>query len=246
MEEKRGRDLFLPASIIIAAVLIAGSVIYSSGKKSEAPADGSPEVENDAGAVVRQPRPIDESDHIRGDKNARLIVVEYSDFECPFCKMFHETMKQAQEFYGADTLAWAYRQLPIASLHSRAEKESEASECAAELGGNDAFWAYADRIFELTPSNDGLDPALLPKIAEEVGLDKEKFELCLASGRHQNRIREDIKDAASIGARGTPNSVIVNQKGEALEVIPGVLPFISDMPGREGLKDFIDRALARL
>jgi protein-disulfide isomerase len=208
------RDVLLPASIIIAGVLVAGAVIWSVGKRAEGPvltaglnAPAGPDVvamrlpDRQAGAV-------DGSDHVRGARDANVTIVEYSDFECPYCKNFHETMKEILASYESD-VAWVYRQYPIAGLHTKAAKESEASECTAELGGNDAFWKFADRIFEVTPSNDGLDLATLPAIAEYAGIVLSAFESCMASGRHADAVAASVAEAEQLGIHGTPYAVFV-------------------------------------
>ena len=93
------------------------------------------------------PIPISGDDHIFGNKNADVIIVEYSDFECPFCQQFHPTLKQIVADYDGQ-VAWAYRHLPLESLgHVNAKPAAEASECVAELGGNDAFWQYTNLLF---------------------------------------------------------------------------------------------------
>jgi len=238
--EQKRRDYFLPASILIAALLISVSLVYSAGKRSgnggTASLTGGA---GDSGQAVQgfspeNIRPVTKEDHIWGNINAPIKIVEFSDLECPFCKRFHVTMKQIVAEYG-DQVAWVYRQLPLNSIHSKATKEAEASECAAELGGNDAFWAYIDKIFEVTPSNNGLNLALLPQIARDIGLDQNKFESCLESGVHLARIASDIEDAGNSGARGTPYSVIIAPNGEKY-TIPGALPF-------EQVKLLIDQAL---
>lgn len=114
---------------------------------------------------------ITQNDHIRGSVDSPVKIVEYSDLECPFCKRHHDTMKEVINKYGEDKVAWIYRHLPLASLHSKAPKEAEATECAAELGGNDGFWKLTDKIFEVTPANNGLDLEILPSLAYEVGLE---------------------------------------------------------------------------
>jgi protein-disulfide isomerase len=93
--------------------------------------------------------PIDASkDHIRGNENAQVAVIEYSDFQCPYCARVHPTIKQVLDTYG-DKVMWVYRQFPLpATLHPLARNAAEVSECVAELGGNDAFWQYADLVFE--------------------------------------------------------------------------------------------------
>jgi protein-disulfide isomerase len=185
-------------------------------------------------------KPVDEKDHIVGDPNATVKVIEFSDFECPFCKGFHTTMKKLMEEYGKDgKVAWVYRHFPIDELHSKARKEAQAAECAGELGGNEAFWAYADRLFEVTPSNNRLDLALLPKIAEDTGLDRAKFESCLQGdergGKYAAHIEANRQDATASGGSGTPWSVVIGPKGKVL-AINGAQPY-------RAAKAIIDEAL---
>jgi protein-disulfide isomerase len=222
--------LSVPMAIIVAGILVAGAIYFSSVKptdtaqKNQLPETGSASLENI--------RAISNTDHIRGDINAPIKIVEYSDTECPFCQRFHITMKQIMEEYGKDgKVAWVYRHSPLykpnaqgQSLHSKAGKEAEALECANELGGNDKFWAYTDRIFEITPMNNGLDPAELPKIAEYVGLDVAKFNSCLSSGKYQKYVDEDLQNAIDTGGGGTPWSIIIAKDGKKYP-INGAQPY---------------------
>jgi protein-disulfide isomerase len=96
---------------------------------------------------ARNYRPVDQTDHITGSQNAKLTIIEFSDLECPYCKQVHPTIKQVMEKYSAD-VRWVYRHLPL-SIHPNALSAAVASECAAELGGNDAFWQFIDAIFAL-------------------------------------------------------------------------------------------------
>jgi protein-disulfide isomerase len=189
-----------------------------------------------AGAV----KPVAAEDHIRGNADAPVKVVEFSDFECPFCKGFHATMKQVMGEYEKDgRVAWVYRHFPIDELHPKARKEAQAAECANELGGNKAFWAYSDKLFEVTPSNNRLDLALLPRIAEEVGLDRAKFETCLEGdvrgGKYAARIEANVQDATASGGQGTPFTLVVTPKGQILP-INGAQPYAA-------VKAIIDTAL---
>src|SRR3989344_436551 len=99
--------------------------------------------------VTVQIKPVTSDDHIIGSLDAKIIIIEYSDLDCPFCKVFHNTMHQVIEKNGKD-VAWVYRHYPIPQLHPNAFKKAEETECAWEQKGNDAFWKYTDKLFEFT------------------------------------------------------------------------------------------------
>lgn len=213
MEVSKSSPLNVPMAIVVAGGLIAGAIFLRGNTSVTAPLEAK-----QPAAIVQPPalgtltlREIDETrDHIRGNPNAPVVFVEFSDTECPFCKRFHVTMQHVIDEYGkSGKVAWVYRQYPIPQLHSKAPKEAEALECAAELGGNAKFWEYADRIFAITPSNDGLDASALPRVATEIGLNETAFMDCLSSGRQQTRVQSDIADGTAAGVNGTPHSVVV-------------------------------------
>jgi protein-disulfide isomerase len=162
--------------------------------------------------------PVSARDHVRGPRDAPVKLIEFGDTECPLCKRFHPTLQRIVEDYRGQ-VAWVFRHYPIAEIHPRAPKEHEATECAAELGGEEAFWAYLDRIYAITPSNDKLDPAELPRIAQHVGLKRAPFEQCLGSGRYAARVAADVADALAAGAPGTPYTVVVAPNGKLYEVV---------------------------
>lgn len=235
----------VPLAIVAAGVLIAGAVIYSSGKNSTAPTVAGNNANN---AVANQQLPqedtasldqmaaISAKDHIRGNPDAPVKIVEYSDTECPFCKRFHDTMKQVMDEYGkSGKVAWVYRQFPLIQLHPKAPKEAEALECANEVGGSDKFWAYTDRLYEVTPSNNGLDSAELPKIAQYVGLNVNKFNTCLNSGKYAQHVEQDTQNAQATGGNGTPWSIVVAKNGKKYP-LSGAQPYAS-------VKALIEQAL---
>lgn len=231
------KNLMVPGAIIIAGILIAGAVVYSNGfeKKTAQIVPGDEPQENSTLKAAENIKPISKDDHILGDINAPVKIVEFSDLECPFCKRFHATMQQVIKEYDGK-VAWVYRHFPLDNLHSKARKEAEATECAAELGGNDAFWAYTDRLFEVTPSNNGLDLGDLSKIAGYISLDTEKFQKCLDSGKYKDHISDDLADATNSGGQGTPYSVVIAANGKK-SVIPGALPY-------EAVKEIVGKALS--
>lgn len=213
MEEQKN-FLTVPIAIVAAGIIIGGAIFLSRGgegkdifRDNKAPS-GAP---SETSEITL--RPVDASEHILGNPDADIVMVEYSDLECPFCKTFHSTMQVILDEYGKDgKVAWVYRHFPIDERHPKARKESEATECAGELGGNEKFWSFVQRIFAVTPSNNGLDLALLPKIAAEVGLDKTKFQSCLESGKYAEKIQADYGDGVSAGANGTPHTVLILKK----------------------------------
>lgn len=165
--------------------------------------------------------PVSKEDWIRGDKKAPISLIEFSDTECPFCKRFHTTMQQIVEEYDGK-VNWVYRHFPLTSLHSKAPREAEATECAGELAGNDGFWKYLDRLFEITPANNGLQDSQLFEIASYIGLNKNDFTECLESGRYASKVQDHTNQAQAAGGTGTPYSVIV--VGDKKLPLSGALP----------------------
>lgn len=232
----------IPGAIILAGVLIAGAVIYSSGNTTPKTAElgnaavGNTQPQPAGPGAIDSIKPITGEDHILGNPDAPVKIVEFSDLECPFCKRFHPTIQQVMDEYGKNgQVAWVYRHFPLDSIHPKARKEAEATECANELGGNQKFWAYLDRLFEVTPSNNGLDPAQLPAIAEYVGLNRTRFEQCLNSGKYAEHVADDLADATNSGGNGTPYSVVIAPNGKKF-AISGAQPYAS-------VKSVIDIAL---
>lgn len=158
-----------------------------------------------------------ESDHIYGNPDATVSLIEYSDFECPYCKRFHPTAKKLVDESGGE-INWVYRHFPLDFHNPGAQREAEASECAAELGGNDAFWAYTNAIYERTSSGgEGFPKEQLVPLAAEIGLDKAAFEECVESGRHEERVKEDLREGVRAGVNGTPGNILLNNEtGEAV------------------------------
>jgi len=168
--------------------------------------------------------PSADRDHIRGNPKAIISLIEYSDFECPYCKRFHETAKQLLAAHG-DELNWVWRHYPLNFHNPGTQSESEAAECAAELGGADAFWRYTDAIIARTTSGGkGFPSDQLTPLATELGLDSERFQQCLDSGRYADRVAEDLKEGASIGITGTPGNILLNNKTGEVRVLSGALP----------------------
>ncbi len=218
MDSKAHPLLTLPGAIIIAGALIAIAIIWV--KK---PVDTSATPKQNQATVSM--KAITSADHIFGNPSAPVKIVEYSDTACPFCKTFHPTIIKIMSDYGpSGNVAWVYRHFPLDKpmqggqiLHPNAGREAQALECAAALGGNDAFWKYTNRLYEITPSvtqatPDGLDQKELPKIATFAGLDAISFNECVSSDRFREKVEQQYLDGVNAGVSGTPTSVMVLTK----------------------------------
>ncbi|MDQ2915639.1 MAG: DsbA family protein [Pseudomonadota bacterium] len=188
--------------------------------------------ETDEKDRAKNARPIDmKQDHIRGNAAAEVSLIEYTDFECPFCKRFHNTPKPLLDRYGG-RVNWVVRNYPLPFHDPAARKEAIAAECVAHLGGNDAYWKYADSVFANTKSNGGGLPAdkSVEKLAEAVGIKTAALTQCMKDDATGKRVEQDIADGAAAGVSGTPTTVVRNNRTGASEAVVGALPATSLVP----------------
>jgi protein-disulfide isomerase len=209
--------LYIPAAIVFAGILMAFG-LYLAYSHAPHNATTLPTSSSNILAQANGMKPITTADHILGDPNAQVVIVEYSDTECPFCKDYFSSLQKLMNAYPSGQVAWVYRQFPIAAIHSRAPHEAEATECANELGGPDAFWKYLSELYSETGSNDTFDPAGLPVIAQKIGLNVDDFNTCLNSGKYTAQIAQDYNDGLAVGAQGTPYTILVTKDGTKLPI----------------------------
>lgn len=145
---------------------------------------------------------VTDQDHIRGNKDASVTIVEFSDFECPFCGRFAPTIEQAMTEYG-DRVRLVYKHFPLESIHPLARPAAEASECAAEQG---KFWEFHDMVF----ANQDLltNDYLTKQIPTALGLDAGRYNTCITSGKYSQRVDDDYQLGLTAGVRGTPHTLI--------------------------------------
>ena len=174
-------------------------------------------------------------DHIYGNPNAPVSLIEYSDFECPFCKRFHSTAKEIVDAYG-EKINWVYRHFPLGMHNPGAQKEAEASECVNELGGNEAFWKFANAVYARTQSNgNGFPLAQIVPLGKEIGVNENQLKECVDSGKYTARVLEDFNEGVQIGITGTPaNFLLRHDTGEVVMKV-GAQPFEAFKPEIERL-----------
>jgi len=159
---------------------------------------------------------------VLGNKDAKVTLVEFSDFQCPFCKsMFDESLPQIKKDY-IDTgkVKLAYRHFPLTSIHPNAQKAAEASECANDQG---KFWQYHDELFKNQTEWESLSPdKALEKFAEyagNIGIDSNKLSGCVSSGQFEDNVNKDLDEGSTAGVQGTPATYV---NGYLLE---GAVPY---------------------
>ncbi len=222
----------VPIAIVIAGGFIALAIYFGGRAPAATPAPVAPQPTQAPQPTIGDFRPVTEADHIRGPANAKVAIIEYSDLECPFCKRFHPTMLQLLKEYPND-VRWVYRHFPLEQLHKKAPAEANATECASEQG---KFWELTDKIYEVTPTNDGLDAATIPTLAKQVGVANiAQFEACITANKYKDRVDADAADARVAGGQGTPYSVLIGPNGLKAP-INGAQPY-------DVVKGMVDQAL---
>ncbi len=186
--------------------------------------DGDNDIADDGAAPIQVNEEIlTRNGQVKGNENAPITIVEYSDFQCSYCSRFHSTMNQIMSEY-PDDVRWIYKHFPLDSIHPIARKAAEASECAAD---QDAFWEYADELYSRQSI---LKESELTIIAQDIGLDTIEFSECLSSDKYRSKVSADQQDGSQNGVTGTPGSFL---NGRSLG---GAIPY-------EKLKNIIDGLL---
>lgn len=217
-------SLAIPVAIIVGFGLIAAAIFFSSGAGGTGGVTINTDPAPQPTAGPEAIEPVTEADHIRGNPNAPIVLVEYSDYDCPFCKNFHESMNRIMSEYGTDgKVAWVYRHFPLEQLHPNAPQISLASECVANLAGNDAFWAFSDLVFGERGTNEPTNLDRLEEFAVTAGAEAGAFNTCFSEGTYMSDVEADFNNGLAIGARGTPHTVVL--VGDQQGVINGAQPY---------------------
>lgn len=208
------------AAILIGAIIVGASLMGSAmylgdkldavrlklsdiGAVADRPS-GGPE-EEEAPTKVDMDKLVADDDPQRGPKNAKITIVEFSDYQCPFCERFYQqTLPELLRDYG-DKVRFAFKDFPL-PMHPEAQKAHESAHCAGDEG---KYWEMHDILFE---NRNSLDVDALKRYASKLGLNAAKFNQCLESGKYEKSVKEDMRVARTVGVNGTPTFFINGQR----------------------------------
>ncbi|MEI8361470.1 MAG: DsbA family protein [bacterium] len=216
-----GVTVGVAATAILTLILVGSGTLNAGSLNNDSSVSNIKPLNNKALAGLKASEKKDvkltKADHIRGNKNAKVTIIEYSDMQCPYCARFHETMRQIMLAYPND-VNWTFRHFPLESIHPYAKKAAEAAECA---GDQDKFWEYTDKLYD---NQGSISESYLGQVATELNLNIDKFNSCLATNKFAAKIDADAASGRSLGVQGTPGSFINGLS------VPGNLPFSSLEP----------------
>ncbi len=224
--------------IVLGSCLLSGKCALGSSSPAAQPLAAAQQplkAQPSLGEPAAGPIPdITTADHVRGDKNAPVTIVEFSDFQCPFCERFHPTMLKVMTDYKGK-VRWVFRHYPL-SFHPNAQPAAIASECAGQQG---KFWEFADAMFAGQSANLTSDSAtaetFYTKTATSLGLNTTKFDQCRKDPKELAAVQADEQGGVTAGVNGTPGSFVIAKNG-TVQPIRGALPY-------EAVKTMIDAAL---
>lgn len=223
-----------PVAIILAALLISVShIAYALIVSKTGPAKK---------LELFKGRPISATDLAVGKTNSDVVIVEYSDTECPFCAQFNPTMKKLQEEYKSK-VSFVYRYFPLTQIHPNAFDEARAAYCVGTIAGAEKRRSYIDEMFAYKTSKQNMT---LPKggresLAKNIGIDEKAFSACMQSTNSGDAVNADLQDGITSGVEGTPATFILIKNKNSYEVVS----LISGARPYEYFKAVVEEALAR-
>ena len=227
-------------AIIIGSIIIAFSIIISSFIIRENLPAILGEVSPTSNKNIFAGKSVDELDYVEGNTKSNIVVIAYSDPECPYCVSLYPTLKQIRKEYEGK-VSFVYRHFPLTQIHSHAFDESRAISCAGIIGGTKKYYEYIDAIYGYKSDHqtNQLTGTTKENLAHAVGIDDTKFASCMSNNQTANEVTESINDGIKAGVQGTPSTFILinNKKGYTISsMVDGARPY-------EYVKAAIDEAL---
>lgn len=213
----------LPGAIVLAGLILAIALFVIRDNYVFGPPDGNPSLM----------RPVSPDEHIIGNPDAPILIVEYADIDSSYSKEFQRTLAQLMTDYGASgKVAWVYRHFPLVNQNPNASKHAEAAECVTSLGNATAFWRFIDLLQANAPDEEEFNPRNYGAIVSQLGINVDEFNDCLASGRFASRVEADFRNALDAGAVGSPYTII-RVEGRERTPVTGAIPY-------QTLKDLVE------
>lgn len=240
--EKNNPLVTTPIAILIGSFLISIAILVSGGavkiKGFNAGTTGTgPAAAASSAPIAAAPEeptgPVKVSlddDPVLGDPNAPVTIVEFSDYECPFCKRHYDQthVQLTKDYVDTGKVKIVFRDLPLSFHDPMATTEAIAANCAREQGGDKAYWKLHDTMFENTTSNGtGLTKDQLNTFAGQQGLNVDNFKTCVDTEKYKDEVAKDLADAGNAGATGTPSFIIAKSTGSEVEgkLVVGAQPY---------------------
>jgi protein-disulfide isomerase len=218
----------VPISIFVASLVIAGSLLISKFYL-----DKNPDRAANTTDLISLPLLL-EGDHFLGNPKAEIIIIEYSDYDCPFCGSYFQNMKKVVEEFGKNgRIVWIHRHMPFYQIHETAREKALVAECAGEIGGEEKFWEVSEVFYKNILTKTAFTPI---QFALKAGVPQEPLEKCVAEEKYLPKILAQYDEAYAAGARGTPFTVII--RGEERQKIEGSLAYFE-------LRDAIESVLEK-
>lgn len=206
----------IPLSILVAGIFIGLSIYLTSDEKTPVVIEKN----NEEKKEITAKRVDTLNDHILGNKDAEVFLVEYSDLECSFCKNYNKNVikKLQQKYKDNEKLAFVFRHFPLTSKHPSSFEQAVSLECAAKLGGEKKFFEFKEKIFSETASDGHFSSSRLSEISQELGLKKDDFDTCLKNPNSIKKVTDSYNEAISIGLTSTPSVFIQLKSGETYSI----------------------------
>lgn len=242
MTGKKNQNVALVAAILFAAVAISGSMIYLGYQLGNQPVAGGPT--NGTAVVANTPseqiaqevrtalnfpdlfavdyKEIDFSkrnDHLQGDEDTRFSLIEYSDYECPYCQQFHAVPPLVLEAY-PEEVNWVYRHYPLPSHDPQATDLAVAAECVAAIGSEELFWSFTDASFADFGRPD-TEAKINEIIARYKGVSETAMQNCIEDGEALAKVKAQMQKGAELGVSGTPNIIVADHQEKRAIMVPG-------------------------
>lgn len=215
MPDTKKFELSPSISIIVAGVIIAAAIVYTNLHPAAPAVAGVGANQPAVNANVAAPSA---QDHLVGSLSAPIVLIEYSDFQCPFCSLVYPTIKKIVEGSNGQ-IAWVMRSFPLESIHPQAKPAALAAECVADQLGNAGFWKFADAVFA---NQSKLSAEYYTQVAAGLGADTAKFSSCVSTAKFAAKIDAEAQEAMANGGQGTPYTIVYGHGQQA--PVSGALP----------------------